>query len=68
MCSGSRPRSLPAPRPTAPAPEKTAKGVVKAKKKTKVDPNLQPMRSTGGTASLQIQPLDTGTGPNLNIR
>jgi hypothetical protein len=26
------------------------------------------MRSTGGTASLQIQPLDTGTGPNLNIR
>lgn len=67
MCSGSQSRALPAPRPTAPVPEKRAKGVTKAKKKVMVNNNTEPTRSTGGTSSLQIRPLKSRTGPNLNI-
>tara|TARA_R100001440_G_scaffold66793_5_gene87915 strand:- start:1010 stop:1213 length:204 start_codon:yes stop_codon:yes gene_type:complete len=67
MCSGSQPRSLPQPRPTAPVPEKRAKGVTKAKKKVTVTNNTEPTRSTGGTSSLQIRNLTSRTGPNLNI-
>ena len=70
MCIGGppRPKSLPAPRPTAPMPEQTAKTVAAPSKKKKTATGLQSQRSMGGTSSLQIKRLDTGTGPNLNIR
>ena len=70
MCIGGppRPKSLPAPRPTAPMPEQTAKTVAAPTKKKKTGTGQQARRSTGGTSSLQIKPLDSGSGPNLNIR
>ena len=71
MCIGQappKPKPLPKPRPTAPMPEQTAKTVAAPSKKKKTATGLQPQRSMGGTSSLQIKPLDTGTGPNLNIR
>ena len=63
-----RPRALPAPRPTAPMPEKTAKTVAAPSKKRRSITGRKTRRSTGGTSSLQIKPLSSGTGPNLNIR
>ena len=70
MCVGQppKPKPLPPPRPTAPMPEQTAKTVAAPTKKKKTTTGRQAQRSTGGTSSLQIKPLDTGTGPNLNIR
>ena len=70
MCIGGppKPKPLPPPRPTAPMPEQTAKTVAAPSKKKKTATGLQSQRSMGGTSSLQIKRLDTGTGPNLNIR
>ena len=71
MCIGQappKPKPLPKPRPTAPMPEQTAKTVAAPAKKKKPVAGQQARRSTGGTSSLQIKPLDSGSGPNLNIR
>lgn len=71
MCLGGPPKppKLPAPRPTAPAPEKTAKTVVTGKQRKRPTATgatkKQPRRS--GTGSLRI-PKATGNtqGGNLN--
>ena len=63
-----RPRALPAPRPTAPIPEKTAKTVAAPTKKKRTGTGQQARRSTGGTSSLQIPNLNAGTGTNINLR
>ena len=69
MCVGGPPKPppLPPPRPTAPPPEKTAKNVgqagpVKKKKQQGTTP-----RPRGGTSSLKIQPLNTGSNTDLNL-
>ena len=67
MCSRPpRPPSPPPARPTAPAPEKTAKKVGKAPSKKKNQPGSG-VKPRGGTSSLQIQPLKTGSNPDLNL-
>ena len=72
MCPPKAPKRqvLPPPRPTAPAPEKTTKAVVSGTRKKKNMPGsgLKGSRQTdrGGSASLQLQRLDTGRNPNLN--
>ena len=69
MCSRPpTPPPPPPPRPTAPAPEKTAKKVGKAapvnRKKNQPGAGVQ---RRGGTSSLQIQPLSTGSNTDLNL-
>jgi len=73
MCPPKAPKRqvLPPPRPTAPAPEKTTKAVVSGTRKKK--PNMpgsglkgSRQADRGGSASLQLRRLDTGTNPNLN--
>ena len=68
MCSRPpTPPPAPPPRPTAPPPEKTAKKVGKA---TPVKKKNQPgsgVTLRGGTSSLQIQPLSTGSNTDLNL-
>ena len=67
MCSRPpTPPPAPPPRPTAPPPEKTAKKVGKAPSKKKNQPGTG-VKSRGGTSSLQIQPLSTGSNPDLNL-
>lgn len=68
MCSRPpTPPPLPEARPTAPAPEKTTKAVVSGTQRKKKNQPGSGVKSRGGTSSLQISPLDTGTDPNLNI-
>lgn len=66
-----KPKPLPAARPPAPAPEKTTKAVISSKRRKRVNmpgSGLKGRQSDrGGSASLQLKRLDTGTDPNLNI-
>ena len=68
MCSRPpTPPPHPPPMPTAPPPEKTATKVGKAapvKKKNQPGTGVQ---RRGGTSSLQIQPLSTGSNTDLNL-